>query len=128
MTTPDNTTPAPVITPAAHQIWADNDKRSRGRYVRILQTDDAHATVVQTAYNETDHVAADLPGARITRIRLDRLRPTSTGYRPLLFADGTPMEAFLHHTPTSTTTTGSSGAQNPTHQHRTDQETNKPCL
>nr|WP_240167894.1 helix-turn-helix domain-containing protein [Streptomyces noursei] len=33
------------------------------------------------AWNPEDRIAADLPGARIARIRLDRLRPTRTGYR-----------------------------------------------
>lgn len=71
------TTPAPAIG----QIWQDNDKRSYERYIRIVDLDASRATVRQVAYNPTDGTAVVLPGVRVTRIRLDRFRPTSTGYR-----------------------------------------------
>jgi hypothetical protein len=61
------------------QIWADNDKRCAGRQVRIVEVDSTHALVelhVPRAVGD-DHAK---PG-RQTRIRLDRFRPTTTGYR-----------------------------------------------
>lgn len=63
------------------QIWADNDKRSKGRHIRIVAMNGSRALVEQVAYNERDGIAAALPGVRQTRIRLDRFRPTSSGYR-----------------------------------------------
>jgi hypothetical protein len=63
------------------QVWQDNDPRENGRYLRIIDVDASRATVRRVAYNETDGIAADLPGVRATRIRLDRFRPTSAGYR-----------------------------------------------
>jgi hypothetical protein len=57
------------------QVWADNDKRGYGRQVTVQSIDETHATV-------TD-------GKRTSRIRLNRFRPTSTGYRLVLNADGT---------------------------------------
>ena len=62
------TQPIPTVRPG--QIWADNDKRSAGRQVAVLAIDETHAVVRP----------AGGPGLQ-TRIRLDRFRPTSTGYR-----------------------------------------------
>ncbi|MEU8521212.1 hypothetical protein [Streptomyces sp. NPDC048577] len=64
------------------QVWADNDKRSEGRTVRVDEVDVCYAycTVLTSA----------TPGGRTgqrTRIALERMRPTSTGYRLL---DGAP--------------------------------------
>lgn len=70
------------------QIWADNDPRSEGRQVRIVAVDGTHATVELVTGRGVGHDAAK-PGRR-TRIRLDRFRPTSTGYRLVTHADGTP--------------------------------------
>lgn len=61
------------------QIWADNDKRSHGRRIRIVAVDSTHALVELYVPRGAGHVHAK-PGRR-TRIRLDRFRPTSTGYR-----------------------------------------------
>lgn len=58
---------AETPNPAVGQIWADNDKRGYGRQARITAVDSTHATVHD--------------GKRQSRIRLDRFRPTSTGYR-----------------------------------------------
>ncbi|AJP04754.1 hypothetical protein TU94_28225 [Streptomyces cyaneogriseus subsp. noncyanogenus] len=67
-------------TPAVRQIWQDNDPRSPNRYLKITAVDGTHATMRQVAI--TPQGATAVPsGARATRIRLDRLRPTSTGYR-----------------------------------------------
>jgi hypothetical protein len=68
-----NNPPEPV---EPGQIWADNDKRGYGRRVTVQSVDGTHATV-------TD-------GKRTSHIRLDRFRPTSTGYRLMQNADGTP--------------------------------------
>ena len=67
--------------PAVGQLWADNDRRAPERYLLIAELSSTHAAVRQAAYSPETGVAAVLPGARLTRIRLDRLRPTSTGYR-----------------------------------------------
>jgi hypothetical protein len=64
-------------TPAVDQIWQDNDKRGYGRRVRIVEIGETHATVEEVIGR--DHVPAQ-PGRR-TRIRLDRFRPISSGYR-----------------------------------------------
>lgn len=63
------------------QIWQDNDPRSPDRYLFVTATDATHAAVRQVAYNPITKISVPLPGVRGTRIRLDRFRPTSTGYR-----------------------------------------------
>ncbi|MDH2389353.1 hypothetical protein QCN29_11225 [Streptomyces sp. HNM0663] len=66
----------------AGQVWADNDKRSKGRPVRVDEVD------VRYAYCAV--LTSATPGGRTgqrTRIALERMRPTSTGYRLL---DGAP--------------------------------------
>ncbi|MGV9278094.1 hypothetical protein [Streptomyces griseosporeus] len=77
-----NETPTPV--PAVGQVWQDNDPRGYGRRVRIVAIDDTHATVELVTTRQvptlTGSRATAKPGRR-TRIRLDRFRPTSTGYR-----------------------------------------------
>ncbi|MGQ4513637.1 hypothetical protein [Streptomyces sp. DW26H14] len=67
-------TPAPAVG----QVWQDNDPRSAGRRVRIVEIDVTHATVELTRPRGTGYDGAK-PGRR-SRIRLDRFRPTSTGY------------------------------------------------
>jgi hypothetical protein len=52
------------------QVWRDADKRSDGRRLLVVAVDATHATVT----------SAERAGRR-TRIRLDRFRPTSNGYR-----------------------------------------------
>ncbi|WP_069769763.1 hypothetical protein [Streptomyces sp. LUP30] len=69
-------TPAPAIG----QIWQDNDPRAGERLIWIERTDDTHAQVRQVALTPAGE-PVPLPGVRRTRIRLDRFRPTSTGYR-----------------------------------------------
>lgn len=59
------------------QIWADNDWRSSGRTVRVIEVDATHATVEVVTNGRMTYTK---PGRR-SRIRLDRFRPTSTGYR-----------------------------------------------
>lgn len=68
--------------PAVGQIWADNDPRSEGRTLLIEWTDGTHATVRPVALT-AEGQPVPLPGTRQSRIRLNRFRPTSTGYRYL---------------------------------------------
>lgn len=71
-------------TPAVGQIWQDNDPRGYGRKVRIVAIDETHATVELATARQVPTLTGSRqtakPGRR-TRIRLDRFRPTSTGYR-----------------------------------------------
>lgn len=69
--------PAPDVRPG--QVWADCDPRSTGRHVRVEAVDGSHATVVQC--DPHGRVHDDRKPARRTRIRVDRFRPTRTGYR-----------------------------------------------
>ena len=78
-------TTAPAVEPG--QIWADNDPRAYDRKLRVVEVDATHATV--ELYQPRYPVSSAKPGRR-TRIRLDRFRPTSTGYRLVRHADGTP--------------------------------------
>lgn len=61
------------------QLWVDNDPRlaadGRKRYVRVGAIEDGKARC--TAWY--DEVGS---GWRTVRIRLDRFKPISTGYRP----------------------------------------------
>ncbi|MGW0920145.1 hypothetical protein ACWD3J_14145 [Streptomyces sp. NPDC002755] len=65
-------------TPAIGQIWQDNDPRSYGRRIRIVALTATHAICEEPPRPGRNGHAK--PGRR-TRIRLDRFRPTSTGYR-----------------------------------------------
>ena len=58
------------------QVWRDYDKRFRNipRFVRVVERDEQYAYCVASAY-------PDAPSGRKVRIRLDRLRPNSTGYK-----------------------------------------------
>lgn len=58
------------------QVWQDADPRDQGRYLRVVETTDTHAIVMRT-----DRHGAVWGKERRTRIRLDRFRPTSNGYR-----------------------------------------------
>jgi hypothetical protein len=73
---PKNTEPPTV---RVNSVWADNDKRCEGRRVRVVEIDATHATVVPVDIRGVPDSRARY--ARRTRIRLDRFRPTSTGYR-----------------------------------------------
>lgn len=84
-----STTETPA--PAVGQVWADNDPRSAGRTVRIDLVKGAYAHV--TILTNTDSTQDDIDSAsalwrrdmrgKQSRILLNRLRPTSTGYRYL---------------------------------------------
>lgn len=70
------TEPTPDVRPG--QIWADNDPRSAGRHLLVVDVGPTHAEVELAVPRPP--VSSAKPGRR-TRIRLDRFRPTSTGYR-----------------------------------------------
>lgn len=64
------------------QVWADNDSRGYGGYgrqVRVVELTDTHAVVELHRPRGVGHHGAN--AGRRTRIRLDRFKPTSTGYR-----------------------------------------------
>ncbi|MET9467409.1 hypothetical protein ABZY44_21900 [Streptomyces sp. NPDC006544] len=71
--------PQQTPVPAVDQIWQDNDSRGYGRKVRIVEITGTHAVVELVTPRGVSHAQAK-PGRR-TRIRLDRFRPISTGYR-----------------------------------------------
>lgn len=68
------------VKPAVGQVWQDNDPRiqvDRGcaRMVRISSIDDDGKATCEAWYEEAGSLS------RTVRIKLDRFRPTSTGYR-----------------------------------------------
>jgi hypothetical protein len=85
--------------PQPGQIWADNDPRATGRTIRIdhIANGKAICTVLTNrtaAQDELDRGSTWLNDTRgkTVGIRLDRFRPTSTGYRLVQHADGTTAE------------------------------------
>lgn len=73
------------MTPAVGQVWQDNDTRvvkacMYKRLVRIVSIDGDRAAC-EAWYDEPR------PTVRRVRIRLDRFRPNSTGYRYLRTED-----------------------------------------
>lgn len=79
---PETETP----TVRARQIWEDADSRGHGRKVRIIATTETHALVEVVAgrWGNSSTVG------RRSRIRLDRFKPTSTGYRLVRDVEPTP--------------------------------------
>lgn len=74
----------PAITVRPGQIWQDNDPRAEGRRVRVVELTGTHA-IVELHSPRADYSprGAGYPPAkpgRRTRIRLDRFRPTNSGY------------------------------------------------
>ena len=66
------------------QVWADNDRRSAGRHLRVvaMEAGDDGRAVVQPCTSQGALIAD-----RQTRIRRDRFKPTSTGYRLVVDVD-----------------------------------------
>lgn len=74
------------------QVWADYDKRSSNRYLRVVEITAEHpsvegnapvparAVVEEVAYNTESGEVTPLR-SRQSKIRLDRFRPVSSGYR-----------------------------------------------
>lgn len=52
------------------QIWEDCDKRMAGRRLKVVRIEDGYAIC-----------SVNLSSTRVTSIRLDRMRPTATGFR-----------------------------------------------
>lgn len=69
-------TELPDVRPG--QVWADNDPRSAGRTLRVI--DVVSQRVICEVVTNIDNAPADKRGNR-TRIALRRFVPTSTGYR-----------------------------------------------
>lgn len=66
------------------QIWEDNDRRAKGRLLRVTGVDDEHATVVLVRKRDADRNGCSaklIVQGSPRRIRLSRFKPTSTGYR-----------------------------------------------
>lgn len=61
------------------QIWADNDKRTAGRLIKVEKVGATYAEVV--ACDADGNPSPSVLRARHSRILLARFRPTSTGYR-----------------------------------------------
>lgn len=60
------------------QVWADNDKRAKGRTVQVVSVTESFAYCRVL----TDRVGCtQATVGRTFRISKDRMRPTSTGYR-----------------------------------------------
>jgi hypothetical protein len=68
------------VKPAVGQVWQDCDPRIPKRYVRIRSIENGKAAC------EAWYVGEKWKARRV-RIRLDRFRPTSTGYRYLRTED-----------------------------------------
>ena len=51
------------------QVWEDNDYRSKGRQGKVVQVGQSSALI------------SWFGSKRETRVRLDRMRPSSTGYK-----------------------------------------------
>lgn len=79
------------------QVWADNDKRSAGRHLLVVAIEPARPATVGTVPAKAVVEQCDAAGtvhrdgtgrAKRTRVRLDRLKPTSTGYRLVKDVEG----------------------------------------
>lgn len=61
------------------QVWRDMDRRQPGRWLVVGSVDDGVATCrVHQRNRFLDDMVADT--CRTTRVRVDRFRPTATGY------------------------------------------------
>ncbi|WP_329131483.1 hypothetical protein OG552_10320 [Streptomyces sp. NBC_01476] len=75
--------PLPSVEPG--QVWADNDKRGYGRKIQVISIEDGYALTKAVSLRGGSVSPTTKPP---TRIRLDRFKPTSTGYRLVRHADG----------------------------------------
>lgn len=67
------------------QVWADNDSRSEGRTLRVVAIESDSRRAVCTVL--TDRGGETPARSRTVRISVDRLHPTTTGYRLVEQAD-----------------------------------------
>lgn len=65
-------TVAPYPKPAIGQCWADNDPRSYGRLIIVRNI---------ITVNDVEYAMCEGRRHRMHKIRLDRFKPTSNGYR-----------------------------------------------
>lgn len=71
-----------IVTVAAGQVWADNDKRGAGRTLRVERVEGMYA------YCEVLTIAGGIPAkppfpgakTRLSRIMIQRMVPNSSGY------------------------------------------------
>lgn len=79
------TTEQPTVRPG--QVWADNDSRSEGRTLRVDSIEDvkycggaSHPTAICTVLTPANNYPQGRTGHQV-RIRVSRMKSTSTGYR-----------------------------------------------
>lgn len=63
------------------QVWADNDKRCAGRHVKVLEVTGQFGGRPWSVKVQPCNAAGAPVEGRVTWNRLDRFRPTATGYR-----------------------------------------------
>lgn len=73
------------------QVWADNDKRAAARTLKVIRVEadtrkgvakpGEAVAVCEVLTDRKDVAVGQSQVGRIVRIRVDRMRPTSTGYR-----------------------------------------------
>lgn len=66
------------VTVKAGQVWADNDRRSQGRTLRVLDVIDDRA--ICEVLTPADKAVNKRVGHKAS-IKISRMRPTSAGYR-----------------------------------------------
>ncbi|MHC3427219.1 hypothetical protein [Streptomyces sp. DT18] len=67
--------------PLAGQVWQDADPRMIDRYLVITGFDGTHAHAAPITWDNAARTGQRIKDARTTRIRVDRLRPGSKGFR-----------------------------------------------
>lgn len=73
-----------TIAVAPEQVWVDNDPRvhlNGRRFLEILSVESGYATVRGLRTHITANKKIHKVYSRTSRIRLDRFKPTSTGYK-----------------------------------------------
>lgn len=67
------------------QIWADCDRRSRGREIQVVRVDGPEFGIDPCAtckvIKNSDRLSHIPPNGRMVRIQLRRFKPSSTGYK-----------------------------------------------
>lgn len=69
------------IEVAVGQVWADNDWRQAGREVQVESINEGYAIVRVIRHPKAPSAVMAANDGHRTRIRLDRFRPTSTGFK-----------------------------------------------
>lgn len=64
------------------QVWEDTDKRSKGRRIKVFEVKDGYAFCQGVSGRDPSvNNGFVAKAAKKVRIRLDRFRPGSTGYK-----------------------------------------------